>query len=448
MRFFITLLISLLSINAHASGGRDASGAEKIQHIIVIYLENHGFDNLYGTFPNAEGLEQAKNSPPQVDAQGNAYATLPAVMNTATKPVSVDARFPENLPNEPFAIDKYVPAAGNTSDLVHRFYQHKAQINHGKNDRFASISDAGGLTMGYYDGSKLPLWEYAKKYTLADHFFQSAYGGSFLNHMWLICACTPKYEHAPSSLRIKLDEHGNLTQDGAVTDDGYAVNTLLPASKPFPKGTKIYKRLPPQAMPTIGDRLSDKNISWAWFSGGWNDAISDNADPSFQYHHQPFVYFNHYGERSSGREQHLKDEKDFLKAIETGNLPAVSFYKPIGRLNEHPGYTNIMAGEKHIADLLARIEKSPDWHETAVIVTYDENGGFWDHVAPPEKDRWGLGSRVPTLIISPYAKKGFVDKTEYETTSILKFIENRFGLAPLTERDAKANDLSNAFTFK
>jgi len=105
------------------------------------------------------------------------------------------------------------------------------------------------------------------------------------------------------------------------------------------------------------------------------------------------------------------------------------------------------SGEMHAAQLVDLIQKSPAWQDTAIIITYDENGGFWDHVAPPKGDRWGPGSRVPTLIISPYAKKGFVDHTQYDTTSILKFIENRWGLAPLATRDAGANDLSNAFNF-
>ena len=100
-----------------------------------------------------------------------------------------------------------------------------------------------------------------------------------------------------------------------------------------------------------------------------------------------------------------------------------------------------------MADLLRRIEVSPAWSSTAVIVTYDENGGWWDHVAPPVVDRWGPGARVPAIIVSPFARKGFIDHTVYDTTSILKLIETRFGIAPLGERDAKANDLTNAFDF-
>jgi phospholipase C len=440
----VFVCLSLLSCaNQHTAPNQHVNQAQ-IQHIVVIYLENHGFDNLYGRFPGAEGLTEAISAPVQVDMNGTPYAILPPVMIAGERGAVIDKRFPPDLPNQPFPIDQYVPSNEKISDLVHRFYQNQQQINHGCNDRFAAISNAGGLTMGYYDGSQLPLWQYAQRYALADHFFQSAYGGSFLNHMWLACACTPLFKQAPDDLRIQLDAQGNLLKDGSVTEDGYAVNTVQPFTPPYSANTPEQKRLPLQTQATIGDRLSEKNIAWAWYSGGWNKANSGKPSPLFQYHHQPFGYFAPYAAGTPGRAEHLKDETDFLTAINHGTLPAVAFYKPIGELNEHPGYADLISGEKHIADLLSRLEKSPQWPHMVVIVAYDENGGFWDHVPPPQKDRWGVGTRVPAIIMSPFAKKGFVDKTEYETTSILKFIETRFGLAPLTERDAKANDLSNA----
>jgi phospholipase C len=441
MRFKFFAFIFLLSSCATLSDKK----AENIQHIVIIYLENHGFDNLYGQFPAANGLQQANNAPPQTDLDGKPYTTLPPVMDAERK--QPDPRFPKDLPNKPFGIDQYVPANQKISDLVHRFYQNQAQIHGGLNDRFAAISDAGGLAMGYYNGHDLPLWKYAQKYTLADNFFQGAFGGSFLNHFWLACACTPRYENAPDEVLIKLNDDGTLLKDGGVTADGFAVNTLQPNTVPIKPATPAAKQLPLQTMPTIGDRLSDKNITWVWYSGGWNDAVAGKPAKNFQFHHQPFAYFSRYAAGTAERAAHLKDETDFIKAIDSGSLPAVAFYKPVGDLNEHPGYADLLSGEQHVADLLVRIEASPQWKNTAVIVTYDENGGFWDHVAPPKKDRWGPGNRVPTLIISPFVKRGFVDHSEYDTTSILKFIETRFDLKALTERDANANDLNNAFNF-
>lgn len=443
---FMLLWFALMDTSQAATAPKDL---EKIQHIIVIYLENHSFDNLFGLFPGAEGIAQATpEQTQQTDLNGQAYTKLPAVIDNRTKPAVVDKRFPDDLPNQPFEINRYVAPNEKTGDLIHRFYQHQAQINGGKMNRFAAVSDAGGLSMGYYDGSKLALWSYAQRFTLADHFFQAAFGGSFINHQWLVCACTPHYEHAPDSLKAILNDKGELIKDGLLTPDGYAVNTLQPRQKPYnPKYEAPAKRLPAQTSATIGDRLSEKKIGWAWYAGGWNNAEAGKPDVSFQFHHQPFVYFQRYAEGSKARRQHLKDEADFMNAIANAKLPAVSFYKPIGSLNEHPGYADILSGDQHIADILSKIEHSPLWKDSVVIVTYDEFGGFWDHLPPPVIDRWGPGNRLPALIISPFAKRGYIDHTPYDTTSILKFIETRFGLTPLTERDGKANDLLNALDF-
>jgi phospholipase C len=144
---------------------------------------------------------------------------------------------------------------------------------------------------------------------------------------------------------------------------------------------------------------------------------------------------------------HLKDEKDFMKDLQNRNLPSVSFIKPSGAYNEHPGYATLVAGQQHVADLVKAVQESPYWSDTLIILTYDENGGRWDHVAPPRGDRWGPGTRVPAIIVSPFAKKGYVDHTQYDTTSILKFIEKRWDLEPLGTRDAAANDLINGLDF-
>ncbi len=320
-------------------------------------------------------------------------------------------------------------------------------------DRFVAWTDAGGLPMGYYDTKQLPLYPYAQSYTLADNFFHAAFGGSFLNHMWLICACTPVWADAPDDSVVKVaqpefDAAGDLTglsKDGQVTPDGYTVNTVQPFYHPYEAGTADEDRMPPQTLPTIGDRLSGAGVSWAWYAGGWNDALAGKPDKNFQFHHQPFVYFQRYADGTPEKAEHLKDEEDFLISLEEGTLPEVSFVKPIGEENEHPGYSTVSGGEQHTVDLIERVKNSPEWENSAILVTYDEFGGFYDHVAPPAVDRWGPGSRVPMLIVSPYTRKGFIDHTLYDTTSILKFIEWQYGLQPLADRDAKANNLLAAF---
>jgi phospholipase C len=363
---------------------------------------------------------------------------------------------------------------------THSYYHHIAQINGGKNNLFAAVSAVGGWTMGYYDGSQFKLWQWAKEYTLADNFFQAAFGGSFLNHQWLICACTPRHWNAPDSMRTSAKAPAPFL-DRQVTSDGWSVNTSQPPYQPSgitPKvdgplthaaadnrpAVLLQQPTPPQTRKTIGDTLSAKGVSWAWYAGAWNAALADGQQPpsarrrviynrqegaaNFQPHHQPFNYFANFAPGKAARTQHLKDGDDFLAHIDAGTLPAVAFYKPAGRYTQHPAYTDIISGDAHIAALLDKLRASRQWQDMLVIVTYDENGGYWDHVPPPTGpgwgDRWGPGSRVPTLLIGPHVKRGFVDKTAYDTTSIIKFITERFDLEPLPGVRAKVGDFSNA----
>jgi phospholipase C len=220
--------------------------------------------------------------------------------------------------------------------------------------------------MGYYDTPELPLYPYARDYTLADNFFTGAFGGSMLNHFWLICACTPTWPDAPEEIVAQpdLDENGNLvglTRDGEVTPDGYAVNTSQPWYRPFQAGTDDRHRMPPQTSATIGERLTEAGLAWAWYAGGWNDALAGNPDPTFVYHHQPFVYFEQYGDGTAAKSEHLLDETDFVESLERGDLPAVSFVKPLGKVDEHAGYSTILASELHVAGLIEQIKASAVW---------------------------------------------------------------------------------------
>jgi len=461
-----------------------------IDTVVVIYAENHSFDNMYGLFPGANGVANAPAvATQQRDHDGSVFPMLPPVFK-GDKP---DPDYPAGLPNGPFRID--APPVNHRIDQltpgpIHLYYQSIEQIDGGRNDKFVAMTNVGGWVMGYYDGSSQLVWQWARKYTLADNFFMGAFGGSFLNHQWLICACTPVWTDAPERLRAQVDGNGRLKRkpgsptsamsgpaqlyDGQVTPDGFAVNTSQPPYQPSGAPPASADRLdyadpakdamPPQTQKTIGDTLSAKGISWAWYGGAWNQALADGrreasekrsviynrsaGSPNFQPHHQPFNYFARFAPGTPDRAEHLKDGDDFVAAIDNGTLPHVSFYKPPGRLTQHPSYTDIKSGDIHIDGLLAKLEKSPQWPHMLVIVTYDENGGYWDHVAPPSGDgwgdRWGPATRIPAIVISPYAKRGFVDHTSYDTTSILKFITKRFGLEPLAGVRRNAGDLTNA----
>lgn len=495
-RVLVRMLLIIVGLLIASCGGASVretqkAGLESIEHIVVIYLENRSFDNLYGLFPGSNGISSATPQQyTQIDHDGQPFKQLSPVWKWKSK--VPDPAFPTDLPNKPFQIDSppiNLPLSEPTRDLLHLYYQNIEQINGGMNNRFAAISDAGGLAMGYYDGSRLPMWKWAREFVLADNFFMAAFGGSYLNHQWLICACTPQFLLAPKELRANLDELGRLKRhsdspvsavDGpphfyyaAVTPDGHSVNTQQPPYQPSgtPPALKGDQRfadpslhpLPPQTAKTIGDTLSAKGISWAWYSGAWNLALEDGMQPpgvkrgiiythkagtnNFQPHHQPFNYFVRFAPGAPDRARHLKDGEDFLRAIADGTLPQVSFYKPTGDFNEHAGYTNVLEGDQHVDNIISAIRRSPLWSKVAIIVTYDENGGFWDHVSPPKGDRWGPGNRIPAIIISPYARHGYVDNTQYDTTSIIKFLTLRFGLEPLPGVRAGAGNLLNAFDF-
>lgn len=428
-------------------------------------------------------------------------------------------------------------AGGCTRDLVHRFYSEMFQINGGKQNRYVTGSDAAGLSMGYYDTTKLPIYVALHKhgaphYVIADHFFQAAFGGSFLNHQWLVAATTPVFASAandagatdfhsvvdqngmPTSTPLYANLLGSSAKDAQLTAScappsgrpatpanvacgDFAINTIQPYYQPYAPGTADARRLPPLENPTIGERLSARGIDWAWYSGGWSNANGDVGAPGwtngsgpacgdpnaiagaaypncpdklFQFHHQPFNYFKAYATGTAARAAHLRDVAEFVQVANTGRLKPVSFVKLIGAENEHPGYASEPAGSARLVDLIASIVNGPDGRDTLIIVTYDEFGGSWDHVPPPPyqtervaewdhrhhdhdhdhhagggaHDRWGPGTRIPALLISKRFDRSGVDHANYDTTSILKLIEDRYHLAPLASRDAEVRSLARA----
>ncbi len=211
--------------------------------------------------------------------------------------------------------------------------------------------------------------------------------------------------------------------------------------------------------------MSENSVSWKWYSGGWDNALASSAsnpantgavppnppvDPLFQWHHQPLAYYDNYapwvnGQRNLVSAAHLQDETNFFLDVQNRTLPAVTFIKPLGPNNEHPGYADLLQGQQHVADIVSAVQNSGYWEHALIIVTYDEHGGRWDHVSPPIANGiWGDGSRVPAIVIGPLAKQGFVDHTPHDTLSILKTIEQRFGLAPLSTFDANASSLKSS----
>ena len=482
---------------------------ERIKHIIVIYQENWSFDSLYGGFPGANGTSRASSDAlNQIDrisgkpltwSLGTPYNLVSGstpVLNTPPQPLdangNIDTRFPASFNTLlPYNAGTYLAVGDITGDIVHRYWHEQSQINGGKMNQFITWSDNPGLVMSYFDATNLPEGKLAQQFTMSDNLFHSAFGGSFLNHQFLIAAAAPVFPNAatatPSSLPV-LDASGHLTlgpngkivQDGKITpvnatfEHNFAVNTIYTVNMvPTFKKTTDTDLLPSQNdsnpkdparhfLPTIGDRLNEQKISWKWYSGGWDAAIASTlsnpnpanpatVDPLFQWHHQPLAYFDNFapflpsGQRNPVSMAHLQDETNFLNDIKNKTLPHVSIIKPLGPNNEHPGYADLLTGQQHVADLVQAVQQSKYWDDCLIIITYDENGGRWDHVPPPSIDKWGPGTRVPTIIIGPTVKRGYVDHTQYETDSILSLIEQRFHLKPLSTRDAHADPFTHVF---
>ena len=321
---------------------------ERVKHVVVIYAENRSFNNLFADFP---GLQSPLSAVPpsayrQLDRDGvTVLPKLPVVPDGwAPKDQVADGitykageQYQTDLPNAPFPLQgpqgEALPLSIVTHDLWHVFYQNQMQINGGKNNMFVAWADSGGFPMGYYTNTSysLQLWNLATEFVLCDNFFQGAFGGSFLNHQYLISARAPFYPDAtnspaksqiavlessdPLDYRLKpLEKSPASAMTGppqfgpsALTPDGYGVNTMAPPywptwlrdkEKPDYSQPGLANVLVPQTHEHIGDKLSKKNVDWAWYAGAWQVTLDEYKDstgipkiPNFQYHHQPFNYF-------------------------------------------------------------------------------------------------------------------------------------------------------------
>jgi len=530
---------------------------QNIKHVLIIYLEGRSFDNLYGQFPRANGIAQASNkSQAQLTQKGleQKFLFQPKVIGIPGVPVELDNRFNNKpLPNTnlPYDLQPFVSKNERQPDMLQEFYTEQYQINDHKNGRFkddpknaggepmskfGAWSNNPGVVMGHYNTSDLAEWRLAKEFVLCDNAFHSAFGDSFLNHMWLIAARTPvwRWSWPIRSILVKLFEAnvngvngvpldpktGSLNYHGLTRDPNlrgfkesnvdqtlekgsengnengnavcWAMNDISPLGFfPFrgPAGglstidptpppptvtvqpqTATFNqpnetRLSLQNYDTIGDRLDKAGKNWAWYSQGWNDAKAGKANYAFQFTHQPFAHFTHYalktspvpaspdgskpaipGTDSDGSKEHLKDlDADFFKDLKDNKLPAVSFIKPIGQKSKHPGIASLKEGDDWLNDTVTKIRGSDIFKDCVIFIMYDTNGGQWDHVTPPVIDNWGPGTRVPLIVISPFAKKNFVDHNQYETVSLLAFIEQLYKLKPLNTRDRDALPPISAF---
>jgi phospholipase C len=360
-----------------------------IQHIIFIIKENRSFDNYFGLYPGANGATSGVASTGQV---------IP-------------------LRHTP---DQVV-------DIGHEWVAALTAVDDGKMDRFDLIpfGDVNGQYMAYSQLTQADIpnyYSYAQNFVLADKMFSSVHGDSFENHLYIIAAqaggVITQRVGVPSSPKWGCDAPPDFLLQEMDDTDG-VISEIFPCFD----------------FQTLADSLDTAGITWKYYA-------PPEGEPGYAYN--TYDEINHIRNTSLWTE-HVVSDSQFATDAANGNLPAVSWLVT-GPYNEHPP-ASACQGENWTVQQLNTLMQGPDWSTSAVFLTWDDFGGFYDHVAPPPMDVYGLGPRVPLLIISPYAQPGYISHTQYEFASVLKFIEERFGLTPLTERDANANDTTDSFNF-
>jgi len=371
--------------------GTGIRGIDLVQHIIFIIKENRSFNSYFGTFPGVTGV------------------TSGPVSNGSTVSLT-------HLPDR-------------VRDMGHTWNDAMTAMNGGKMNQFDLVqygNVAGDYkAMGQYLQSDIPnYWTYAQTFALSDMTFSGLHGDSFPNHLYTIAADSDHITGNPTN-----PGHPKYPDWGCDADEGSTVQTTSTTgsrSTIFPCVDTM----------TLGDSLEAAGISWKSYAASFN---SDGYDWN------TFNAINHI-RNSSLWTQRVVDFTKFKTDAQNNNLPAVSWLTPNVYYSEHPS-ASVCNGENWTVDQINAVMNSPAWNSTVIFVTWDDFGGFYDSVYPPQPDYYGLGPRVPMLIISPFAKSGFITHTQYEFSSVLKFIERRFNLTNLTDRDKNAANMTDAFNF-
>jgi phospholipase C len=374
-----------------ALSGPAIRGIDKIQHIVFLIKENRSFDNYFGTFPGANG--------------------------TKTGVISSGAVIPLGR-----------TADRTLHDMGHSWSSAWTAMNGGKMDQFDLIPD-GTVNGDYQSYSQLlqpdipNYFSYAHHFTLSDNTFSSLQGASFSNHLYMIASQSGGAIGLPN-VPIKP---GGWGCDG---EPGTTVQVLSDQGV-------FSNQFPCFDFQTLGDSLNDaNNVGWLSYAPGQGED---------GYIWSAFDAVNHVRNTAMWKE-HVVPWAQFQTDAQNGTLPAVSWVVTSGKTSEHPPASSCLGENTTVAQLNALMQ-GPDWATTAVFLTWDDFGGFYDHVSPPVVDQYGLGPRVPMIIISPYAKAHYISHTLYSFDSVVKFIEERFNLLPLSERDANANDMLDSFNF-
>ncbi|MDA4129479.1 MAG: alkaline phosphatase family protein [Thaumarchaeota archaeon] len=433
----LLLLFFLVSVSLAPNSSSSQTAANPLKHLIFILQENHSFDNYFGTYPGANNLSYAPPCCP---------TTLPAAAaGPAIQPFHLNVSQPINIVGDelppgqmyPNASDQLIASStgGNvapfqlpvesSADLYHSWQAAHIDWNNGSMNGFIA-GEASNQTMGYYNRADIPYyWDYASNYVLDDTFYSSLLGPSFPNHLYITSGTSGNITGNPRAKGpdFQLTQYFNLTW----TD--------------------------------LAQELSQSGISWKWYTGKANVTAPSYWDV--------LPVFSYFQKNPQILKQNVVSTQNFVNSVQNGTLPSVSWIVP-GSVwhpptapftssptiqycgtSEHPP-ARPDCGMDYVSYLVNALMNSPYWSSTAIVITWDDYGGFYDHVAPPQEDSFGEGFRVPTIVISPWAKHGYVDHTPYEFSSFLSLVETTFNVASLGTRDSFGvgkNNMMNSFDF-
>ena len=487
-RIFPLLGIVALGTLAPAAGsaatppGSDTGGVTPIQHLVVLYQENVSFDHYFATYPNAAN--------PPGEPQFYPSKETPSV-NGLNEPLQTP-----NNPNlaQPFRLDR---SQYETCDQGHGYKQEQQAFDAGLMDRFVETVGTGntnptrpcvdyglgkGLVMGYYDGNTVTaLWNYAQQFAMSDNSYSTTFGPSTPGALNLVSGQTHGFSPDAPSFGIAVT--ANTTVIGDPQPSGDICDTRDRSTSIDPNNRNI------------GNLLNLKGITWGWFQGGFRNCAQSHANlagvvsKDYIPHHEPFQYYaatanpahlppasvDTIGKQDQANHQY--DLTDFWAAVDSQNMPAVNFLKAPAYQDGHAGYSDPLDEQQFIVSTINRLEKTPYWSSTAVVIAYDDSDGWYDHAMSPivnqstdplvdaldgttcgkkiqnvfggYQDRCGYGPRQPLLVVSPYAKSNFVDHTTTDQTSILRFIEDNWqtGRIGNFSFDTRAGSLVNMFSF-
>jgi phospholipase C len=469
-----------------------------IKHVVVIFDENVSFDHYFGTYPKATN-------------QGG--TRFKAAKGTPKVDTLKSAKLLKSNPNlyKPFRL---TPDQAVTCDQNHAYGAEQNAYDGGAMDQFVQqvsrdtctgMFGAPGLTMGYFDGNTVTgLWNYAQRFAMSDSFFSTVFGPSTPGALNLVSGNTHGFVELDSVTGAQSNPPSTATLSGA---DASGVGTVNNDPQPYYDDCSAGNHSVPAKLVTskgrnIGDLLNAKGVTWGWFQGGFAPTVPSVAGSyaqcgathtnvgggsSLDYipHHNPFSYYqstanpHHLPPSSIGavgksdQANHNYDLSVFSQALKAGSLPAVSFLKASAYQDGHAGYSDPIDEQHFLVSQINAIQKSKYWKDTAIVVAYDDSDGWYDHRAATLKagsalpgldaamcaavpapagqpGRCGPGPRLPLLVISPYARANHVDHHATEQASVLKFIEDNWGVGRIGDAsaDERAGSLKHLFDFK